>query len=245
MKLCFPVNYVGITNGYSSSHQAIDLGWHYSQNEPILACFDGIVSNIYTDEKFGGGLTLSIKYDNGYSSDFKHLSKTLVKIGDRVSQFQEVAIMGNSGWASKGTHLHFNLYDNGKRVNPLEHTYLYPNQEVCDEDKNKIMIIGDENMKFNVGDKVIISGDLYYSPDAEYPTGKVTNKVTVITRVSEGTAHLYNTEGDLGWMNESDIKLYEEPIDTNDYKSLYEEEVKKNKILEEKINEAINVLQKA
>lgn len=44
-------------------------------------------------------------------------------------------------------------------------------------------------------------------------------------------------------MDESNIKFYEEPIDTNDYKSLYEEEVKKNKILEEKINNAISVLQ--
>lgn len=104
---------------------------------------------------------------------------------------------------------------------------------------------GEETMKFKKGDKVIINGGLYVSPDAEKATGKVTNKVTEITRVSEGTKHPYNTTNDLGWMDESDIKFYEEPIDTNDYKSLYEEEVKKNKILEEKINNAINVLQKA
>lgn len=46
-------------------------------------------------------------------------------------------------------------------------------------------------------------------------------------------------------MSKDDIKFYEEPIDTNDYKSLYEEEVKKNKLLEEKINNAISILQKA
>ena len=248
MKICFPVNYVGITNGYSSSHQAIDLGWHNKQDEPILACADGVVSKIYTDETYGGGLTLSIKYDNGYSSDFKHLSKTLVNVGDRVSQFDEVAIMGNSGWASKGTHLHFNLYKNNKRVNPLEHTYLYPNQEVHEDDKGKILYYkGETTKKIKKGDKVVINGELYKGSNDTTPVGKVTNKVTNITRVAEGSKHPYNTTGDLGWMDENDIKLYQEP--TIDYKALYEKELLINKGLQaqldnanKKINDAINIL---
>lgn len=66
-------------------------------------------------------------------------------------------------------------------------------------------------MKFKVGDKVTINGDLYVSSNAPYPSGKVNNKVTYITRVATGSKHPYNTTGDLGWMNENDIKLYEEP----------------------------------
>lgn len=64
--------------------------------------------------------------------------------------------------------------------------------------------------KFKIGDKVVISGNLYVSSKATSPSGKVNNKVTTITRVAENTAHPYNTTGDLGWINESDIKLYEE-----------------------------------
>lgn len=63
-------------------------------------------------------------------------------------------------------------------------------------------------LKFKVGDKVIINGSLYVSSNASSPAGKVTNKVTTITRVVLGAKHPYNTTGDLGWMNESDIKLY-------------------------------------
>ena len=107
-KLRFPVDFVGITNGYSSKHQAIDLGWHDKQDESIYACADGKVSKIWEDTQFGGGLSLKIEYNNGYSSDFKHLSKVLVNEGQAVTQGQEVAIMGNSGWASAGTHLHYN-----------------------------------------------------------------------------------------------------------------------------------------
>lgn len=69
--------------------------------------------------------------------------------------------------------------------------------------------------KFKVGDKVIINGNLYVSSKANNATGKVNNKVTTITRVAENTAHPYNTTGDLGWINESDIKLYQEPVVTS------------------------------
>lgn len=250
MKLCYPLNYVRINTFFSENHQGIDLGWYENPNMPVLTCFNGVVSRIYTDEAYGGGLTLSIKYDNGYSSDFKHLSKILVKVGDRVNQMQEVAIMGNSGWATTGPHLHFNLYENGRRVNPIEHCYLYPDQIVADKDKNIVRYYEErgDDMKFSVGDKVVVSGNLYSSSNATNPSGRVENKVTQITRVVQGALHPYNTTGDLGWMNENDIKLYEEP--TTDYKELYERELERNNNLQaqldaanQKIAQAISVLQ--
>ena len=61
--------------------------------------------------------------------------------------------------------------------------------------------------KFNIGDRVIINGDLYTSSNAASPAGSVSNKTTNITRYAAGAAHPYNTTGDLGWMNESDIRL--------------------------------------
>lgn len=66
-------------------------------------------------------------------------------------------------------------------------------------------------LKYNVGDKVVINGNLYVSSTAASASGTVKNKVTTITRVAPGTAHPYNTTGDLGWMNEKDIKKYTEP----------------------------------
>ena len=61
--------------------------------------------------------------------------------------------------------------------------------------------------KFKIGDDVIINGNLYTSSTAQSSNGSVSNKTTKITRVAKNTAHPYNTTGDLGWMNESDIKL--------------------------------------
>lgn len=62
--------------------------------------------------------------------------------------------------------------------------------------------------KFKIGDKVVINGDLYVSSNADNPNGHINNKVTYITRYNPGSKHPYNTTGDLGWMNENDIKLY-------------------------------------
>lgn len=67
--------------------------------------------------------------------------------------------------------------------------------------------------KYNIGDKVIINGNLYPSSSATKATGKVTNKVTNITRRVDA-AHPYNTTGDLGWMDEKDIQPYVEPTPT-------------------------------
>lgn len=65
-------------------------------------------------------------------------------------------------------------------------------------------------MKFKIGDKVVINGYLYKSSNALIPSSKVKDKVTNITRIAGGSKHPYNTTGDLGWMDESSIRLYEE-----------------------------------
>ena len=68
--------------------------------------------------------------------------------------------------------------------------------------------------KFNIGDKVVINGPLYVNSNASSPSGSVSNKITTITRKAVGAAHPYNTEGDLGWMDESSISKYNEPAPT-------------------------------
>lgn len=65
--------------------------------------------------------------------------------------------------------------------------------------------------KFNIGDRVVINGPLYVNANASSASGSVSNKVTTITRKVPGTAHPYNTEGDLGWMDEGSISHYNEP----------------------------------
>lgn len=67
-------------------------------------------------------------------------------------------------------------------------------------------------MKYRVGDKVIITGELYYSSNDLKPTSYVKNKKTTITRVAVGSRHPYNSTGDLGWCDEKSITLQEEHV---------------------------------
>lgn len=68
--------------------------------------------------------------------------------------------------------------------------------------------------KFNIGDRVVINGPLYVSSNAASPAGSVSNRTTNITRKNPGSAHPYNTTGDLGWMDESSIRKADEPQPT-------------------------------
>lgn len=217
-KLRYPVDFIGITTFYSQSHQAIDLGWHDKQHEPIYACGDGKVTKIWTDEAFGGGLSLQITYDNGYMTEYKHLSEILVKVGDRVVQGQQVAIMGNTGWACGGFHLHLNCYLNGRRVNPLENIYVYPNQQVSEADKDVVLYYHEEPQEdlLPEGTRVIANGYLYYTAYDSEPAGRVLNKETIITRREFNSPHPYNTEGDLGWMDKDAVTKIDDSRKSNE-----------------------------
>lgn len=63
--------------------------------------------------------------------------------------------------------------------------------------------------KFNIGDEVILNGPIYVSSNASTPANVISNKRTNITRKVPGTAHPYNTTGDLGWCDESSLSKVE------------------------------------
>lgn len=65
-------------------------------------------------------------------------------------------------------------------------------------------------MMFKIGDKVILNGNIYVSSNDSKPVNRISNKITNITRIAKGSKHPYNTTGDLGWCDESSLKLYEE-----------------------------------
>lgn len=65
------------------------------------------------------GTNVIIKHADGRESHYLHLSKLLVKKGDRVTAGEVIALSGNSGTTSTGPHLHFAIKGrNGKCVDP-------------------------------------------------------------------------------------------------------------------------------
>ena len=150
--------------------------------------------------------------------------------GDRLSRFDKwVAQWPTSGGRQKGLKVSADSRSDvslwqftsqakitGYSGN-LDADYAYktfPNPSKSEETVTTPDPVPTPTQKFNIGDKVIISGSLYTSSNAASPAGSVSNKVTNITRYAAGAAHPYNTTGDLGWMNESDIQAYSESAPT-------------------------------
>ena len=85
----------------------------------IHASAKGVVKSVTgtANDRKGYGLMVTIKHDDGYETRYPHLSKALVKVGQAVEKGQHIAEMGSSG-ASTGSHLHFEMLKNGKRLDP-------------------------------------------------------------------------------------------------------------------------------
>ncbi|MBI1199367.1 MAG: peptidoglycan DD-metalloendopeptidase family protein [Phenylobacterium sp.] len=102
--------------GYTRAHQGVDFG--AGRGTPILAAGDGVVTRA---SRWGGyGNWLQIRHSGGWATGYAHISRYAkgVHPGVHVRQGQVVAYVGSTGLAT-GPHLHYEVWRNGKRVNPI------------------------------------------------------------------------------------------------------------------------------
>jgi murein DD-endopeptidase MepM/ murein hydrolase activator NlpD len=115
VKLLWPTTQHSITQYYGWKHTGVDLDGDYT--DAIYAAEDGTV--VEAGWNSGGyGLQVVIDHGNGFKTRYGHSSKLFVKVGDKVTRGETIAMVGTTG-RSTGTHLHFEVYLNGKRTNPL------------------------------------------------------------------------------------------------------------------------------
>jgi murein DD-endopeptidase MepM/ murein hydrolase activator NlpD len=102
--------------GYTRAHQGIDFGAR--TGTPILAAGDGVV--VESGRKGGYGNWLRIRHSGGWDTGYGHISRYAkgVRKGVRVRQGQVIAYVGSTGLAT-GPHLHYEIFQRDKRVNPL------------------------------------------------------------------------------------------------------------------------------
>lgn len=100
--------------GYNKMHQGVDFG--ASTGTPIFAAGDGVVS--YRGWKGGYGNYVQIRHNGTYSTAYAHASRFAnIKVGSRVKQGQVIAYVGATGRVT-GAHLHYEVLQNGRQVNP-------------------------------------------------------------------------------------------------------------------------------
>ena len=87
---------------------------------PVLAMADGIVIRANSTDSWGGGwgFFVKIQHCDTYSTLYAHFSMISVVYGQEVSQGEVIGYIGSTGW-STGPHLHFEVYRNGVRVDPM------------------------------------------------------------------------------------------------------------------------------
>lgn len=98
-----------------SFHDGIDLP--APQDTKIISPSSGIVTKVYNSSSVGK--TVEIE-NTEYRFVFHHLNYISVTQGSPISKGEEVGGVGTTGTLSTGNHLHFTVYKNNSRVNPLE-----------------------------------------------------------------------------------------------------------------------------
>ncbi|WP_079505989.1 M23 family metallopeptidase [Mesobacillus jeotgali] len=115
----WPTNggYVSSRQGYrwSRMHKGIDIA--RPSNYTIKAADNGKVT--YAGNKGDGyGNKIIIDHQNGYQTMYAHLASISVSPGQTVSRGSQIGIMGRTG-NSTGIHLHFEVYQNGRIIDPM------------------------------------------------------------------------------------------------------------------------------
>ncbi len=64
------------------------------------------------------GYTIVIQHQNNILSVYRHVKSVLVDVGDDVNTGQAIAVYGGTGELTSGKHLHFELWKDGKPINP-------------------------------------------------------------------------------------------------------------------------------
>ena len=102
--------------GKPAFHMGVDIATQHGN--PIIATADGLILQTKTDKL--GGRTIKISHPKtGYVTVYCHLSKFLVKPGQRVKRGDTIGLIGRSGRA-RGPHVHYEVRQNGKRLNPWQ-----------------------------------------------------------------------------------------------------------------------------
>jgi len=105
-------------SGHVAWHGGVDFAG--KEGSDIVAVASGVVS--WSGERYGYGNLVEINHGNGFKTRYGHCKDALVKVGDVVKKGQIVALMGSSG-RSTGPHVHFEVYKNGRAVDPS--TYIH------------------------------------------------------------------------------------------------------------------------
>jgi murein DD-endopeptidase MepM/ murein hydrolase activator NlpD len=124
--LLAPLEYTGISSRYTNArmhpifhtvgeHLAVDFS--APSGTPVFAASDGtIVTRTF---QAGAGNYVVVRHNSVYTTVYMHFSSFgKYNVGERVNQGDIIGYVGSTGW-STGPHLHYEVHENGKKIDPL------------------------------------------------------------------------------------------------------------------------------
>ena len=102
--------------GEPKMHTGIDFA--APTGTPVCATGDGVVEE--AGYASGYGLHIVINHSWGYETLYGHLSKSLVKKGQKIKRGQIIGKVGSTG-LSTGSHLHYEVIKNNRKINPIDY----------------------------------------------------------------------------------------------------------------------------
>lgn len=104
--------------GKPEFHKGVDLAG--KDGSDIVAVAAGVVT--WAGKRYGYGNLVEINHGNGYVTRYGHCKEVLVEVGDTIKKGQLISKMGSTG-RSTGPHVHFEVWVNGRTVNPTKYLY--------------------------------------------------------------------------------------------------------------------------
>lgn len=107
--------------GASTNHKGVDIGGVYYSSEVHAAKAGTVIVSQYSSS-YGNYVVVS--HGSGNTTLYAHMSSRSVSVGQWVDQGDVLGITGSTG-ISSGPHLHFEITENGVRVDPLQYLTGY------------------------------------------------------------------------------------------------------------------------
>lgn len=104
--------------GHIAWHKGVDFAG--KEDADIIAVASGVVT--WSGDRYGYGNMVEVNHGNGYVTRYAHNKTNLVAVGDIVKKGVTLAKMGSTG-RSTGPHVHFEVYKNGRAVDPKRYIY--------------------------------------------------------------------------------------------------------------------------
>lgn len=101
----------------NKKHFGIDIA--ATPNESVLATLDGtVILATYTADT---GYVIQVQHNQNLVTVYKHCGSLLKKVGDAVKAGEAIALVGNTGEKTTGPHLHFEIWNKGRALDPSKY----------------------------------------------------------------------------------------------------------------------------